>query len=102
MKAKLVVTTLLFGITVAMASEFSYKPPNGFVPDAATAVKIAEAVLTPIYGKDRVAQQRPFRARLIGETWRIEGTIAKDSVGGVAEVDIAKADARVLRLTHGR
>jgi hypothetical protein len=86
---------------------FNYTPPNGDVPDEATAVKIAEAVLTPIYGRKVVETERPFHATLKGEVWSVSGTLhcstgkSNDCLGGVAEIDIAKRDGRVLRVSHG-
>jgi hypothetical protein len=34
---------------------------SGFVPDATTATKIAEAVLVPLNGQKKIASERPFR-----------------------------------------
>ena len=36
----------------------SYVPPKGFVPDSATAVRIAEAVWIPIYGAEQIIKKR--------------------------------------------
>jgi hypothetical protein len=44
----------------------SDRPQNGFVPDERTAVVIGEAVAAALYGKERTASERPFRARLNG------------------------------------
>ena len=92
-----------------MAAEHNYVPPNGVVPDAETAVVIAEAVLTPVYGRKQVGSEKPFKATLKGETWEVEGSLhcerlgggPHDCVGGVALVDISKRDGRVTRITHG-
>lgn len=40
-----------------------------FVPDAKTAVKIAEAVLIPVYGETQVEPERPFKAVLENGIW---------------------------------
>ncbi|HEY0932771.1 MAG TPA: NTF2 fold immunity protein [Trebonia sp.] len=86
-------------------------PPDGFVPDSATAVRIAIAVWTPIYGAAQIARERPYRARLRGGVWTVEGSLPGCrrvpegrcvGVGGVALAEIAQADARVLRVAHGR
>ncbi|WP_092671962.1 NTF2 fold immunity protein [Hymenobacter arizonensis] len=39
-------------------------PSKGNVPDAKTAVRIAEAVLLPPYGSKVIRQERPFLAEL--------------------------------------
>lgn len=86
-----------------------YRPKEGFVPDKATAVKIAEAVLIPVYGKKQTASEWPFKARLKDGVWTVEGTLhcrdAKGHVttacmGGVAVVRISKSDGRILSMIH--
>jgi hypothetical protein len=79
-----------------------YKPRVGMVPDKDTAVRIAIAVLIPIYGADAIRSQQPFVATLSGDTWTVVGTLPKNRVGGVAEIRIAKADGRILYAMHGK
>ena len=80
----------------------SYGPREGFVPDAATAARIAEAVLVPIYGARQIRSEQPLRATLRGEVWQVTGHLPAGHVGGVAVVEIAKRDARILRVSHGQ
>ena len=47
-KMALLAIGLCLGAGVVLAG---YVPKNGFVPDEKTAIKIAEAVLFPIYGE---------------------------------------------------
>lgn len=78
----------------------SYKPKQGFVPDAVTATRIAEAVLIPIYGESQIASQRPFKATLRGDIWTVSGTLDPNFVGGAAIVRLSKSDGRILFVTH--
>jgi len=82
--------------------ESSFKPKDGFVPDAKTAVKIAEAVLVPVYGEKQIASERPFTGKLRGEIWTVEGTLncAPDCEGGTAVVKISKTSGQILFMTH--
>ena len=97
------VAAILFAMTSgALAQEHGVRRPHGFVPDAATAVRIAVAVWTPIYGAARIARQRPHVARLEGGVWTVEGTLPPRRLGGTAIAVIAQADGRVLRVSHGR
>jgi hypothetical protein len=75
----------------------SYTPKDGFGPDPITAVKIAEAVLIPVYGKEKIESERPFKAVLENGVWAVNGTLhcpdGKGSVttmcvGGTAEVKL--------------
>ena len=89
----------------------SYTPPNGYVPDAATAMKVAEAVMIPVYGREKIESERPFKATLRGDTWTIEGTlrcengkgsITTECAGGVAVVKLSKTNARIISMIHGK
>ncbi len=94
----------LFGMLKLASAQrpHSYIPASGFVPDSATATRIAEAVLIPVYGQEQVAAERPLFCALSGGVWTCRGRLAAGKVGGVAEVQISKRDARILRMTHGR
>ena len=79
----------------------SVAPPDGFVPNKETAIRIAVAVWEPIYGVAQIAEQKPYTARLKKGVWIVEGTLHSE-MGGVALAEIAKSDGRVLRVSHGR
>lgn len=82
-------------------------PKEGFVPNEETAIKIAEAVLVPIYGIEEIKQEQPLVAKLKRGVWVVSGTIHPDSSGaitkgGTAVIEISKADGRILRVSHGK
>src|SRR5438067_2387784 len=58
------IAVLLMCPSMGAQSKHTVKPQPGFVPDQATALKIAEAVLIPIYGADMIEQEKPFVATL--------------------------------------
>jgi len=96
-------------LLVTTAAGQGYRPSNGFVPDEATAVKIAEAVLIPVYGAKQIDSERPFTATLKKGVWTVAGTLrcpdgkggfSTDCDGGVATVQISKEDARILSMVH--
>lgn len=80
--------------------KLSYKPKGGFVPDERTAIAIAVAVWTPIYGEKEIADQKPYKASLKDGIWTIEGSLPKDTLGGVAIAEISKADGRIIAVVH--
>jgi hypothetical protein len=86
--------------------DHSYLPFNGFVPDSVTAIKIADAILVPIYSERDIAKERPLHAKLVGDVWSVEGTLPCGTegacIGGVAVSEISKKDGRVLRVSHGK
>lgn len=80
----------------------SYVPSQGFVPDSITAVRIAVAVWSPIYGEAQIRGEQPYRARLRDSIWVVEGSLPPRTPGGVAVAEIARRDGRILRVSHGR
>jgi hypothetical protein len=77
---------------------------NGYVPDAKTAAKIAEAVSLAIYG-DKIYEQQPFNISLVKDSvWVINGTFngSSLSVGGVVNIKIQKKDGKILYVMHGK
>ena len=82
-----------------------YIPPKGFVPDRITAIAIARAVLTPIYGLEQIRSEEPLVAKEMPDRWLVTGTLTcggRVCLGGTAEIEIAKSDGRVLRVIHGQ
>jgi hypothetical protein len=76
-------------------------------PDAKTAIKIAVAVWEPIFGERQVANEKPYRARLLANSvGKVSGSLPRgtnaDSVGGVMTAEIAKDDGRILKEDHTR
>jgi len=76
------------------------KKEGGYVPNEETAIAIAEAVLIPVYGKEKIISERPFTAVLKEGVWIVRGHLDSGMLGGVAEVRISKEDGRILFLTH--
>jgi len=100
-------------LLVALAFGQGYRPPkDGYVPDSYTAVKIAEAVLVPVFGKKLIESEEPFTAELKDNVWTVSGTLycpdGKRAVttghckGGAAVVQVSKVDARVISMIHGK
>lgn len=82
---------------------FTYRPPAGYVPDARTAIRIAVAVWSPIYGEKQIQGEKPFHASLKHGIWTVTGSLPSITyVGGVSLAEISKKDGRVLRVIHGK
>jgi hypothetical protein len=81
-----------------------YVPPQGFVPDSATAVRIAVAAWIPIYGERHILSEQPFVATLKGNVWTVTGSLPQGVGvrGGTAVARIAKRDGRVLLVGHAQ
>lgn len=107
MKPSLLFTCILYlatGVLFAADQPKHNAMPRvaGVVPDGATAIKIAVAVWEPIYGADKIAAEKPFRAKLAHGVWTVQGSLPKGWVGGVALAEISKVDGRIIRISHGK
>ncbi len=102
------VVLVCFLLSVPLACGQGVKPAGGFVPDSKTAVKIAEAVLVPVYGEKQIESEKPLAAKLKGNVWTVEGGLhCSDGkgtgtvcLGGVATVEIDKMDGRIVSMSH--
>ena len=99
----LVATVLIFGPRNQDPTVKGYVPPNGFVPDSGTAVRIAVAVWIPIYGVSQIRSEQPYGATLKDGVWTVTGTLPRQyNLGGVAMARISKRDGRILFVLHGQ
>lgn len=72
---------------------------KAYVPDQVTAIKVAEAIWLPIYGK-KIYEKSPFTAKLQNDTWIVNGTLPKGKVGGVPYIIIQMKDCKILDVYH--
>ena len=71
---------------------------GGVVSDKETAIRITEAILSPIYGKKAIRGQRPYQVTLKDGKWTVDGTVPPGFVGGRFHIVILQRDARVLEI----
>ena len=107
--ARFLITASVIGVLVIPTDAYAYKPKKGFVPNEVTAIRIAKAVLMPIYGEENIKRERPFNARLIhgkggpsSDTWFVNGYLPPHMMGGVAEISISKDTGCILSVSHGQ
>ena len=98
---------MLFGFATNILSTAQTNPPKaGYVPDEATAIRIAEAVFIPIYGEKQVVSERPFHARLRGDLWVVKGSLPKPRkpdeiiVGGTMMAEIDRTTGGIKTVYH--
>jgi len=99
----LLATVLISGPRNQDPTVKGYLPPNGFVPDSGTAVRVAVAVWIPIYGASQIRSEQPYVATLKDGVWTVTGTLPRQyNLGGVAMARISKRDGRILFVLHGQ
>ena len=89
-------------VYTAETQKHTYRPENGYVPDQETAIKIAVAVWTPIYGKKQIEKELPYKAILKNGIWYVSGSLPKNSLGDVAEAEVSKENGCIIRISHGQ
>jgi len=88
-------------LEVSLRGAKSIHPKNGFVPDETTAVRIGQAAAAAQYGEKTIVEEKPFHARLYGDTWIVKGTLHPQGVlGGTAVIKLNKTDGRILFMMH--
>ena len=94
------ILSLVLFMSSAICSQIPKSRPkkDGYVPNAETAIKIAEAIWLPIYGESIYAK-KPFKATLKNDVWIIEGTLHTE-LGGVPYAEIQKRDCKIIKVTH--
>ena len=98
---------LLTALAVAHSQDQNaptFKSADGFVPNIETAIKVAEAVLMPVYGEEQVLSERPYRTELKSDVWTVSGTLhcpkGELCAGGRAVVKISKTSGEILDMIH--
>ena len=93
----------VFLVFVSFSYGYADKPPlpsSGVIPDEITAVKVAEVIFLPIYGKEEVNKFLPYHAQFKDGVWTVYGTLKPNSVGGTPQLKIQKKDGKVIEVWH--
>lgn len=70
--------------------------------DKAEAIKIAVTEWERIFGKEKIAGEKPYQAILKDGIWFVSGSLPRGSKGGVAEAEIRKKDGQIISIKHGK
>jgi hypothetical protein len=98
MKFRIITVALFCSSLTAQAPT----PINGFIPNERTAISVAKAILSPIYGEKQIISERPFHATLKDGTWTVSGSLPPGREGGVAIIRIDQRTGKVISYIHGK
>ena len=111
---------ILFLCTIYLLFGFQTFDHQTYVPDEAAAIKIAEAVLTPLFGEENVIAHRPYKATLMYDSiWMVGGPHyehqikPEDTIGGKKppiyinwgpwlHVEMRKSDGKIIKAIQVR
>jgi len=77
-----------------------HPPRAAVVSDPQTAKAVALIYLNVIYGFAQMRNELPLSAKIENGVWLVQGTLPKDSEGGVAVIAICRKDGTVLSIFH--
>lgn len=80
----------------------TYCPSEGYVGTPEIAVRLADVILSSIYGEEKIAEQQPFSVNLDNGVWAIEGYLEEGFCGGSAYIEIDQKTGAVLKLFHSK
>jgi NTF2 fold immunity protein len=109
MRTSILCALLLLAFT--SSAQNSHPTTKVRVPDAATALSIAEPALIKVYGKRQIDYERPLTATLDDGIWSVYGTLCCPDpkgqrtcdgrcVGGVAVLKLRQSDGKILSISH--
>ena len=73
---------------------------GGVVANKETAIRIAEAILFPVYGESAIRGQQPYQVTLKDGKWIVDGTVRPGFAGGSFHIIILQRDARVVKIGY--
>jgi len=99
--SKFILLCSIFSFSFLFSNAQEKHTNEDYVPDKATAIRVATALWLPVYGKE-INDNKPFVAELKnGTVWVVRGTLHSQK-GGVPYIEIQKKDCRVLKMYHDK
>jgi NTF2 fold immunity protein len=97
----MIATVSFLSASLAQNDPEIFERKGDLVSDKKTAIRIAEAILFPIYGEKDIRAQQPYQVRLKDGKWIMDGAPPpRGFAGGSFHIVILQHDARVLEIYH--
>ena len=98
MRSSLGLLALLYVSGFGSAAAQTLAPTRDVLPDAETAIRVGAILDAYFASAPRIPGSPGYRAVLEGEVWKVYEALPAGTVGGGPAVELAKHDARVLRI----
>jgi len=96
----MIATLCLSSASLAQNVPKVFECNGGVVADKETAIRIAEAILSPVYGEKAIREQRPYQVTLKDGKWTVDGTIPPGFVRGSFHIVILQLDGRIIEIGY--
>ncbi len=96
----MIATLCLSSASLAQNVPKVFECNGGVVADKETAIRIAEAILFPVYGENAIRGQQPYQVTLKDGQWAVDGMVRPGFVGGRFHIVILQRDARVVEIGY--
>jgi NTF2 fold immunity protein len=96
----MIATLCLSSASLAQNVPKVFECNGGVVADKETAIRIAEAILSPVYGEKAIREQRPYQVTLKDGKWTVDGTIPPGFVRGSFHIVILQSDGRIIEIGY--
>ena len=96
----MIATLYLSSASLAQNVPKIFECNGGVVADKETAIRIAEAILFPVYGEKDICSQRPYQVALKDGKWTVAGTVPPLFVRASFRVVILQTDGRILEIGY--
>lgn len=98
MKSKTFLSAMLLGYGLVSASCNNPAKPESVEKEKV--LKVAGEIAFREYG-NVIKDELPLKAQLVSDSiWVIQGTLAKNMLGGTVYIELSKTDHRILKITH--
>ena len=101
MKRIALIISLGFAAALIQAQLAGTAQKKGVVPDKETAIAVSGIYLEKVYGKERVAYEKPFTAELKEGIWHVKGAV-QETMSGTMEVRIRRSSGEVTYLFRNK
>ena len=99
----MIVFSLVIGCSERPFGKLKINCEECYITKQETAMKIAEAILTETYGKDKIDSEKPFKVKIINDSlWNIEGSFNHIGYGGVFNITLSAKNGKVIEMYHGK
>ena len=87
-------------VNTALCKDLKTHLGENMLPDAKTAVSVAEIYMFNVYGREQIKNERPYDVRKYKNYWLVSGSLPEGAKGGVFYILLDQRDGQVISFHH--